>query len=69
MYDLKGMGESNCAWNRKMNLTPDLLMVADSIYREMYGNDGEDKENNQGIPATYQILYFIAWKADKNQVN
>ena len=28
----------------------------------MYGN--EDKS----IPATYQILYFIAWKPDESQV-
>jgi len=29
----------------------------------MYGNE------NGTIPATYQILYFIAWKPDKSQVS
>lgn len=33
LYDLKGMGESNCAWNRKFNLSKDLLMSAQTIYK------------------------------------
>ncbi len=33
MYDLKAMGESNCTWNRQLNLSPDLLMAAQSIYK------------------------------------
>lgn len=82
---LKGMGESNCSWNRKFNLNKELLMAAQSIYKgfliqflnalsfydfknkyyskEMYGNE------DASIPATYQILYFIAWKPDESQVN
>jgi NADH dehydrogenase [ubiquinone] 1 alpha subcomplex assembly factor 5 len=35
MYDLKDMGESNCTWNRQLNLSPDLLLAAQSIYRGM----------------------------------
>ena len=57
------MAESNATWNRKFNLNKDLLMAAQAIYKEMYGNE------DASIPATYQILYFIAWKADANQVN
>ena len=30
---------------------------------EMYGNDDEE-----GIPATFQIIYFIGWKPDPSQV-
>lgn len=63
MYDIKGMGESNCSWNRKLNLDPDILISAQSIYKEMYGNE------DSSVPATYQILYFIAWKPDESQVN
>lgn len=33
LYDLKGMGESNCAWNRKLNLNKEMLMSAQSIYK------------------------------------
>jgi NADH dehydrogenase [ubiquinone] 1 alpha subcomplex assembly factor 5 len=33
MYDLKAMGESNCAWNRQLNLSTDLLIAAQSIYK------------------------------------
>lgn len=61
MYDVKAMGESNCTYNRKLNLNPDLLIAAQSIYQEMYGNE------DGTIPATYQILYFMAWKPDKSQ--
>ncbi len=55
------MGESNCTYNRKFNLNPDLLMATQSIYKEMYGND------DQSLPATYQILYFIGWKPGDQQ--
>lgn len=61
MYDLKGMGESNCSLNRKLNLNKDLLISAQSIYQEMYGNE------DGSLPATYQILYFMAWKPDPTQ--
>jgi NADH dehydrogenase [ubiquinone] 1 alpha subcomplex assembly factor 5 len=63
IYDLKEMGESNCTWNRSLNLSVDKLLAAQAIYKEMYSN-GEEKN---GIPATYQILYFIAWKPDESQ--
>lgn len=38
MYDLKGMGESNAAFNRPLTLSRDVLMAAGAIYQEMYGN-------------------------------
>ncbi|CAF0721073.1 unnamed protein product [Brachionus calyciflorus] len=61
MYDLKGMGESNSLLKRQHNLSPDLLIAAQSIYKEMYGNE------DGSLPATYQILYFIAWKPHESQ--
>jgi len=33
MYDVKGMGESNCALNRQLNLSKDLMLAANSIYK------------------------------------
>ncbi len=33
LYDLKDMGETNCTWNRQLNLSPDLLLAAQSIYK------------------------------------
>ncbi|CAG7818452.1 unnamed protein product, partial [Allacma fusca] len=33
-----------------------------AVYKEMYG----DQENNT-IPATFQIIYMIAWKPDPSQ--
>lgn len=64
MFDLQGMGESNCAWSRKGFLHRDSMVAAASIYKEMYGNTDED---GGGVPATFQILYFIGWKPDPSQ--
>jgi NADH dehydrogenase [ubiquinone] 1 alpha subcomplex assembly factor 5 len=33
MTDIKGMGESNCSYNRKLNLNTDLLMATQAIYK------------------------------------
>ena len=30
---LKGMGESNCTWQRKLNLNKDLLIATQAIYK------------------------------------
>ncbi|KAM9770408.1 arginine-hydroxylase NDUFAF5, mitochondrial isoform 2-T2 [Menidia menidia] len=61
MTDLQGMGESNCAWNRRGLLHRDTMLAAAAIYREMYGNpDGS-------VPATFQILYMIGWKPHESQ--
>ncbi|XP_041351107.1 arginine-hydroxylase NDUFAF5, mitochondrial-like [Gigantopelta aegis] len=60
MYDLKGMGENNCAWNRKPMLHRETMKLASTIYKDMYGSE-------KGVPATFQIIYFIGWKPDKSQ--
>lgn len=60
MYDLKGMAENNCSWSRKAHLHRDTMLAASAIYKEMYGND-------QGVPATYQVIYFIGWKPHPKQ--
>ncbi|KAM3864898.1 arginine-hydroxylase NDUFAF5, mitochondrial [Diretmus argenteus] len=61
MTDLQGMGESNCAWNRRLLLHRDTILASAAIYKEMYGNqDGS-------VPATYEILYMIGWKPHESQ--
>ncbi|OQV21409.1 NADH dehydrogenase [ubiquinone] 1 alpha subcomplex assembly factor 5 [Hypsibius exemplaris] len=61
MWDLKGMGENNAAWSRKLHLHRDSMLAAASIYRENYGHkDGS-------VPATFQILYLIGWKPHPSQ--
>uniref|UniRef100_A0A9J7XYQ9 Arginine-hydroxylase NDUFAF5, mitochondrial n=1 Tax=Cyprinus carpio carpio TaxID=630221 RepID=A0A9J7XYQ9_CYPCA len=62
MSDLQGMGESNCAWNRKSLLHRDTILAAAAIYKEMYGNE------DGSVPATFQILYMIGWKPHESQV-
>ncbi|KAL5008439.1 hypothetical protein ScPMuIL_014020 [Solemya velum] len=60
MKDLKGMAENNCAWSRRPMLHRDTMKNAEQKYVERFGND-------KGVPATYQVLYFIAWKPDPTQ--
>jgi len=62
MHDLKGMGESNCAWSRQPMIRRDVLMAACAIYKERFGDEKSD-----GVPAMFQILHFIAWKPDPSQ--
>uniref|UniRef100_A0A8C7GRK7 Arginine-hydroxylase NDUFAF5, mitochondrial n=1 Tax=Oncorhynchus kisutch TaxID=8019 RepID=A0A8C7GRK7_ONCKI len=61
MSDLQGMGESNCAWNRKSMLHRDTILAAAAIYQEMYGSE------NGSVPATFEILYMIGWKPHDSQ--
>lgn len=61
MKDLQGMGESNCALNRRCLLHRDSMMAAAAIYQEMYG------EEDGSIPATFQIYYMIGWKPHESQ--
>lgn len=60
MHDLKGMGESNAAWNRRPHLHRDTMLAASTIYSELYGNE-------KGIQATFQIIYLLGWKPDSSQ--
>ncbi|XP_025106111.1 arginine-hydroxylase NDUFAF5, mitochondrial-like [Pomacea canaliculata] len=60
MFDLKGMGENNCAWSRKTQLHRDTMIAAAAIYQDMYGNE-------KGVPATFQVINFIGWKPDPTQ--
>ncbi|XP_044119404.1 arginine-hydroxylase NDUFAF5, mitochondrial isoform X1 [Neovison vison] len=61
MEDLQGMGESNCAWNRKGLLHRDTMLAAAAVYGEMYKNE------DGSVPATYQVYYMIGWKYHDSQ--
>lgn len=61
MWDLQGMAENNAGVQRKPHIPRDTLLAASAIYQEMYGN-------NDGIPATFQVIYMIGWKPDPNQM-
>ncbi|XP_029284369.1 arginine-hydroxylase NDUFAF5, mitochondrial isoform X2 [Cottoperca gobio] len=61
MADLQGMGESNCAWNRRAMLHRDTILAAAAIYKEMYASE------DGSIPATFDILYMIGWKPHESQ--
>ncbi|XP_060068424.1 arginine-hydroxylase NDUFAF5, mitochondrial-like [Ylistrum balloti] len=60
MFDLKGMGENNCSWSRRPSLHRDTMQAAAAIYKDMYGDE-------EGVPATFQVLNFIGWKPDPSQ--
>ncbi|XP_069118954.1 arginine-hydroxylase NDUFAF5, mitochondrial-like [Argopecten irradians] len=55
-----GMGENNCSWSRRPSLHRDTMTAAAAIYKEMYGDE-------EGVPATFQVLNFIGWKPDPSQ--
>ncbi|KAM7539093.1 hypothetical protein Aperf_G00000050624 [Anoplocephala perfoliata] len=68
MDDLRGMGESNAAINRPLRLNKNVLFAASSIYQERFGAAREGgKEGERCIPATFKLLFFIAWKPDPSQ--
>ncbi|KAI4142512.1 MAG: hypothetical protein LQ340_007319 [Diploschistes diacapsis] len=62
MADLQAMGEANAVANREMGpISRDVLMAAEAVYRELHGNaDGT-------LPATFRIIYMIAWKEGADQ--
>lgn len=60
MWDLKGMAESNAAFNRPLHISRETLMAAAAIYKDMYGKD-------DGVTATFQIIYFVGWKPCPSQ--
>lgn len=65
MWDLKGMAESNAAWNRKLHLRRDTMIAGSAIYQQLYGKLQDD--GTFSVPATFQIIYMIGWKPDASQ--
>ncbi|KAL5104667.1 Arginine-hydroxylase NDUFAF5 mitochondrial [Taenia crassiceps] len=64
--DLRGMGESNAVTNRPLRLNRDVLFAASSIYDDRFGTRRGDEEE-RCVPATFRLLFFIAWKPDPSQ--
>lgn len=63
MQDLQAMGESNAVIGREEKpLSKDVLLSSDAIYKALHGN-----EDGESIPATYRMIYLIAWKEGPNQ--
>ncbi|ERF72043.1 hypothetical protein EPUS_04961 [Endocarpon pusillum Z07020] len=65
MMDLQAMGESNAILKSAGGLgglSRDVLLANESIYRQLYG-----EEANEGLPATFRIIYMIAWKEGAGQ--
>uniref|UniRef100_A0A8D9B328 NADH dehydrogenase [ubiquinone] 1 alpha subcomplex assembly factor 5 n=1 Tax=Cacopsylla melanoneura TaxID=428564 RepID=A0A8D9B328_9HEMI len=68
MWDLKGMGENNASVNRTLRFPLDLQYASAAVYEKFYGQEAPEK-NGGGmcIPATFQIIYLVAWKPDPSQ--
>ena len=62
MTDLQAMGEGNAVVEREKGpIARDVLLAAEAVYRELHGNsDGT-------LPATFRIIYMIAWKEGEGQ--
>lgn len=58
--DLQDMGESNAVKIRQANLPRDVLTAASAIYKGMHGDEN-------GVPATFRIIYMIGWKPSPEQ--
>lgn len=66
MTDLQAMGEANAALRRDPGgLQRDVLLAAEAIYRDMYGERQEDGEVT--LPATFRTIYMIGWKEGGDQ--
>ncbi len=62
MKDLKGMGENNKVLERRKNLTKrSLIFKAAQRYMD------EFRDADERIPATFQVMFLTAWKADPSQ--
>lgn len=62
MNELQLMGENNCLFERE-NLSKDVLLAADSIYKKFYGiPDNSEGKTRTIYPATFRVLFFIGWR-------
>jgi NADH dehydrogenase [ubiquinone] 1 alpha subcomplex assembly factor 5 len=56
------MGESNAVLGREMGpIDRDVLLGCQPVYKELHG------EGQEGIPATFRMIYLIGWKEGPNQ--
>ncbi|KAJ9476123.1 hypothetical protein PHBOTO_006210 [Pseudozyma hubeiensis] len=62
MHDLRDMGESNAVINRRGMMRRDTMLSAGAIYEALHG--GEEQE---GVPATFQLIFLIGWSPAPSQ--
>ncbi|KAI5294079.1 hypothetical protein KEM52_004726 [Ascosphaera acerosa] len=64
MTDLQAMGENNAIVGSELGggLSRDVLLAVDPIYRALHGVEGEE-----GIPATFRLIFMIGWKEGAGQ--
>lgn len=56
------MAENNASYTRPLHLRRDVMKAAAAIYNELYKAD-----NDQGVTATFQLIYLVGWKPGPNQ--
>jgi NADH dehydrogenase [ubiquinone] 1 alpha subcomplex assembly factor 5 len=61
MDHLQGMGDTNCAITRPNHVPRDVSMAAAAIYDSLY------RDENDMIPATFQVYYLVAWGPSETQ--
>ncbi|KAK2779420.1 hypothetical protein FQN53_001386 [Emmonsiellopsis sp. PD_33] len=63
MTDLQAMGEGNAIRRREAGpISRDVLLACDAIYKELHGEEGQE-----GIPATFRMIFMIGWKEGEGQ--
>jgi NADH dehydrogenase [ubiquinone] 1 alpha subcomplex assembly factor 5 len=61
---LQGMAENHATFSRsKTPPSKDLFLAAAAIYKELYGEPGDEGL----IPATFQVIYMIGWSPHSSQ--
>lgn len=53
LHDLRDMGETSAILGRRATVSRDVLIAAEAIYKELYGQD-------DSIPATFQIISMVS---------
>jgi NADH dehydrogenase [ubiquinone] 1 alpha subcomplex assembly factor 5 len=61
MHHLQAMGENNAISDRRMHVPRDVFIAAAAAYEALYGKDGI-------LPATFNVIYLIAWSPDPSQM-
>lgn len=59
-FKIAGMAENNATYARPLHLGRDTMSAAAAIYNELY------KVEN-GVSATFQLIYLVGWKPGPNQ--
>jgi NADH dehydrogenase [ubiquinone] 1 alpha subcomplex assembly factor 5 len=62
MRHLQYMGDNNALLHRRGQISRETLFAAAAIYDELYYN-----EEHQGVPVTFEIIYFVGWSPDPSQ--